>query len=141
MKLSLYTDYSLRVLLYLGTNGGRRVTLGEIADGYGISKEHLRKVVHMLGKLGYVETHRGKGGGFTLGADPGDINIGEVVEATEPRHPVIDCTPCIIAYACTLQSVLKQAENAFYEVLKGYQLKDLLNNVAMQQILFRTTDT
>ncbi|MFV8818448.1 RrF2 family transcriptional regulator [Haliea sp. E17] len=141
MKLSLYTDFSLRVLLYIGTNSGRRVTMAEIADSYGISREHLRKVVHLLGKLGYIETHRGKGGGFTLGADAAKINIGDVVEATEPRQPVIDCSPCILVSACTLQSVLQEAEKAFYDVLKGYCLSDLLKNKAMQQILLRTSDT
>ncbi len=140
MKLSLYTDYSLRVLLYLGTHSGRRVTMAEIADGYGISREHLRKVVHLLGKLGYIETHRGKGGGFVLGMDAASINIGDVVEATEPRQAVVDCAPCILVSACTLQSVLREAENAFYSVLNGYSLSDLLGSRSMQKILLHMVD-
>lgn len=141
MKLNLYTDYSLRVLLYLGSNQGRRVTMVEIADCYQISREHLRKVVHMLGKLGYIETHRGKGGGFTLGMETHKINLGEVVEATEPRQSVLDCSSCVITAACTLQAILQQAEDAFYNTLKAHVLSDLLDNSAMQNILFRTTDT
>src|SRR5690242_18634538 len=98
MKLSLYTDYALRVLLYLGANQTRRVTMAEIAACYGISHEHLRKVIHLLGKLGYIETYRGKSGGFELKVNAAQINIGEVVEATEPRQPVVDCgaQPCIL---------------------------------------------
>lgn len=142
MKLSLHTDYALRVLLYLGVNRERRVTMAEIATRYDISHEHLRKVVHLLGKLGYIETFRGKSGGFELRVDPGAINIGELVEATEPRQAVIDCSsqPCILAGACTLQGVLKQAEEAFYGLLKGYTLGDLLENSRTRKLLLTTLD-
>ena len=137
MKLSLYTDYSLRVLLYLGVNQGRRATLAEIAECYDISLEHLRKVIHLLGKLGYIETYRGKGGGFELKADAAQINIGEVIEATEPRQPVIDCRsqPCILVSSCSLQSALRLAEQAFYDTLKTYSLSDLLKNRRMKDII------
>lgn len=139
MKLSLYTDYSLRVLLYLGANRERRVTMAEIAECYDISHEHLRKVVHTLGKLGYIETYRGKSGGFELKQQPGQINIGAVVEATEPRQHVIDCSsqPCILISACSLQSALGKAEQAFYDVLKTYSLADVLKNRRTREILVR----
>lgn len=142
MKLSLYTDYSLRVLLYLGANQGRRTTMGEIAERYGISHEHLRKVVHLLGKLGYIETYRGKSGGFELKLDPVQINIGEVIEATEPRQRVIDCSsqPCILTSACSLQSMLGKAEQAFYDSLKMYSLADILKNRRTREILVRHID-
>ena len=142
MKLSLYTDYSLRVLLYLGANQGRRVTMAEIAESYDISHEHLRKVIHLLGKLGYIETYRGKNGGFELKAEAAQINIGEVIAATEPRQPMIDCSsqPCILVSACSLQSILKRAEQAFYETLNAYSLADLLKNRRMQDILVLQTD-
>lgn len=142
MKLSLYTDYSLRVLLYLGANQGRRITMAEIAECYDISHEHLRKVVHTLGKLGYIETYRGKSGGFELKQEPAQINIGAVVEATEPRQHVIDCgaQPCILISACALQSALGQAEQAFYEALKMYTLADVLKNRRMREILVRQID-
>ncbi len=139
MKLSLYTDYSLRVLLYLGANLGRRVTMAEIAECYDISHEHLRKVVHLLGRLGYIETYRGKHGGFELKRDAALINVGEVVEATEPRQAVIDCSsqPCILQFACPLQSAIGKAEQAFYDTLRGYTLADVLKNRRMQNILVR----
>jgi len=142
MKLSLYTDYSLRVLLYLGANQGQRTTMAEIAESYGISHEHLRKVVHLLGKLGYIETYRGKSGGFMLKIDPAHINIGEVIEATEPRQPVIDCgsQPCILISACALQSILGRAEQAFYDTLKTYSLADILKNRRTREILVRQID-
>lgn len=137
MKLSLYTDYSLRVLLYLGANQGRRVTMAEIAECYDISHEHLRKVVHLLGKLGYIETYRGKNGGFELKIDPAQINVGAVIEASEPRQPVIDCSsqPCILLFTCPLQSALNKAEQAFYDTLKAYTLADVLKNRRMRDIL------
>lgn len=139
MKLSLYTDYSLRVLLYLGANQGQRTTMAEIAECYDISHEHLRKVVHLLGKLGYIETYRGKSGGFELKLDPAQINIGAVIEATEPRQHVIDCSsqPCILVSACSLQAMLGKAEQAFYDTLKMYSLADILKNRRTREILVR----
>lgn len=137
MKLSLYTDYSLRVLLYLGANQHRRVALPEIAERYGISREHLRKVAHTLGTLGYIKTFRGKSGGIELRVSPEELSIGDLVAATEPRQPVIDCRtqPCILVAACSLQGVLREAENAFYEALDQYSLADLLNHRKMTDIL------
>lgn len=137
MQLSLYTDYSLRVLLFLGSNQGRRVSMTEIAECYGISREHLRKVVHTLAQLGIIETFRGKNGGFVLRKQPGEINIGELVEATEQRKPVIDCDsqPCILNASCSLKGMLGKAENAFYNTLKAFTLADLLKSKSIQTIL------
>jgi len=137
MQLSLYTDYSLRVLLFLGSNQGRRVDMTEIADCYHISREHLRKVVHTLSQLDIIETFRGKNGGFVLKKAPGAINIGELVGITEQRTPVIDCDsqPCILQTSCSLKGILGRAENAFYNTLKEFTLADLLKNKPMQTIL------
>lgn len=137
MQLSLYTDYSLRVLLFLGANQSRRVAMVEIADRYQISREHLRKVVHMLAQLEIIETFRGKNGGFILKKPPGEINIGELVEATEQRKPMVDCDsqPCILTASCSLKGMLGKAENAFYNTLKEFTLADLLKNKSMQTIL------
>jgi len=137
MQLSLYTDYSLRVLLFLGANQGRRVAMTEIAQRFGISREHLRKVVHTLAQLGIIETFRGKNGGFVLNRAPADINIGELVEATEPRKSVIDCDsqPCILVESCSLKGMLGKAENAFYNTLKEFTLADMMKNKSMQTIL------
>ncbi|RKJ45379.1 Rrf2 family transcriptional regulator, partial [Butyricicoccus sp. 1XD8-22] len=83
MRLTLYTDYSLRVLLYLGIKGNEQLsTIQEIADNYNISKNHLMKVTYELGQLGYIETIRGRGGGIRLAMNPNDINIGQVVRKT-----------------------------------------------------------
>lgn len=137
MKLSLYTDYSLRVLLFLGAHRPRRVTLQEIADYYAISHEHLRKVVHMLGTLGYIDTFRGKRGGIELNLDPSQLRIGDVIAATEPRKAVIDCAsqPCTLLSTCSLQGALQQAEAAFYNTLNSYTLAGLLTHTAMRENL------
>jgi Rrf2 family nitric oxide-sensitive transcriptional repressor len=137
MQLSLYTDYSLRVLLFLGANPNRRVTIQEIATCYGISKEHLRKVVHTLAQLEILDTFRGKHGGFILKHEPQAINIGTLVEATEPRKGVIDCDsqPCLLNTACALKPVLRKAEQAFYDTLKQFTLADLLKHKSMQTFL------
>src|SRR3546814_9757567 len=83
MKLTLYTDYSLRVLMYLGIHGDRSVTIGEIASRHGISRNHVMKVVHELGQLGYLQTIRGKNGGIRLGRLPEQINVGRLVRSEE----------------------------------------------------------
>lgn len=143
MKLSLYTDYSLRVLLYLGAHRPRRVTLQEVADYYDISHEHLRKVVHMLGTLGYIDTFRGKYGGIELSADPAQLRVGDVIAAAEPRKPVIDCAsqPCVLIANCSLQGALRAAEQAFYQALNEYCLADLLTDTAMREnLLAASTD-
>lgn len=142
MKLSLHTDYALRVLLYLGANPGRRVTLGELADRYQVSLEHLRKVVHRLGTLGYINTFRGKQGGIELNRDPQAVNIGELVEATEPRQAVIDCQsqPCILVAACSLRGVLREAEDAFYGKLKAYSLADLMDHPRTASMLIASAN-
>lgn len=131
MQLTLYTDYSLRVLLYVALKGEQTATISEIAEAYGVSRNHLVKVVHHLGKLGYLETTRGRSGGLALARDPADINVGEVVEAVEPTMDLVECfdmarNTCPIAPACRLKGVLTQANRAFLAVLKEYTLQDLL---------------
>ena len=131
MQLTLYTDYSLRVLLYVALKGDETATISEIAEAYGVSRNHLVKVVHHLGKLGYLETTRGRTGGIALALDPADINVGEVVEAVEPTMELVECfdmlnNTCPIAPACRLKGVLTQANRAFLAVLKDYTLQDLL---------------
>ena len=133
MKLTEYTDYTLRTLIYLGLNPDRLVTIQEIADAYGISKNHLMKVAHQLGLQGLVETTRGRSGGLKLKAAPKSIRIGEVVRLTEGGFPLVECfTPaaneCVITRDCKLKSVLKRALNEFFKVLDGCTLADLLHN-------------
>jgi Rrf2 family transcriptional regulator, nitric oxide-sensitive transcriptional repressor len=135
MRLTDYTDYSLRTLMYLGLNRDRLVTIQDIADVYGISKNHLMKVVHRLGLLGLVETVRGRSGGLRLGREPDKINLGEVVRKTEPDFAMVECfdkerNDCILTPACELQGVLRQAIAAYLKVLDGVTLADLLKNDA-----------
>ena len=133
MRLTDYTDYSLRTLMYLGTHRENLVTIQDIADAYSISKSHLMKVVHQLGLAGLVETIRGRSGGLRLGKEPEEINIGDVVRGTEPDFMMVECfsretNECILSPSCELQDVLRRATNAYLDVLSGVTLADLLRN-------------
>lgn len=135
MKLTSFTDYSLRVLIYLAAEPGRRATIAEIATAFGVSENHLTKVVHFLGKQGWLANVRGKGGGLGLGMPPQDIVVGAVVRATEGGVMPAECfgdTPdnCSIARICRLRGVLAEAVEAFHAVLDGYTLADLVHNRA-----------
>jgi Rrf2 family transcriptional regulator, nitric oxide-sensitive transcriptional repressor len=142
MKLTAFTDYSLRVLIYLAAEPGRRTTIAEIATAFGVSENHLVKVVHFLGKQGWLANVRGKGGGLGLAKPPQDIVIGRVVRATEGASVPAECfgdTPdsCSIARICRLRCVLAAAVEAFYAVLDGQTLADLVHNRAsLAQVLF-----
>lgn len=130
MKLNLQTDYALRVLIYVGTNAGGLSTIQEIADAFAISKAHLMKVVHRLGKAGYLDTIRGKNGGMRLKRRPDAVRIGDVVRSIEEDLAVIGCLGqdafCRIQPPCVLKGALRDATNAFLAVLDGYTLADLL---------------
>jgi len=130
MKLNLQTDYALRVLIYVGANAEGLSTIQQIADAYDISKAHLMKVVHRLGKAGYLDTVRGKHGGMRLKRAPDAIRIGDVVRSIEEDLAVIGCLGepryCRIQGPCVLQHALKDATDAFLAVLDGYTLANLL---------------
>jgi Rrf2 family nitric oxide-sensitive transcriptional repressor len=133
MKLTTFTDYCLRVLMYLGADPDRRATIAEIAGSFDISESHLTKVVHFLGRQGWVATVRGKGGGMTLGQPAEAICIGEVVRRAEPAALPAECfgeedSACCIAEVCRLRSVLGEAVAAFQAVLDRYTLADLVRN-------------
>jgi Rrf2 family nitric oxide-sensitive transcriptional repressor len=130
MRLALQTDYALRTLLYLGSRSGR-ATVGEVAEFYGISVHHLGKVVHQLGRFGYVRNVRGPGGGIELAREAGGISVGAVVRAFEGRNVrLLDCvdTPdvCVIQPGCRLRGVLAEAERRQMEYLDGVTLAELL---------------
>jgi len=144
MRLTIFTDYTLRVLIYLGAHQqeGRLATIGDIAAAYGISDNHLMKIVYHLAKQGYVETTRGKRGGMRLARAPGQINIGEVVRGAEEDLAVVECfrrgnPECPIAPACALRGILGRALRAFFEVLDGKTLADLLVPQAQLIRIFR----
>lgn len=133
MRLTVYTDYALRVLMYVALHPDRLPTIAEIAESYGISRNHLMKVVYELGVGGYVETVRGKNGGLRLARRPQDIVLGEVVRRTEPDMALVPCfeaarSPCVITPACTLRRALHEARGAFLKVLDSYTLSDLVQN-------------
>lgn len=134
MKLTAYTDYSLRVLIYLGLRGDRLATISELSETYGLSANHLMKIIHNLGKLGYIETVRGRGGGMKLAGAPEEINLGQVVRQMETDFAIVECfdpvrrTDCVITPACRLQIVLGKAVEAFLDVLDNHTLADLLQN-------------
>jgi Rrf2 family nitric oxide-sensitive transcriptional repressor len=117
--------------MFLALKGDRLATIAEIAKAYGISKNHLMKVVYQLGLAGYVETVRGKGGGMRLARPPQDIVLGEVVRHTEPDMALVPCfapvdASCVIFSSCALRGVLSGARDAFLSVLDGCTLADLV---------------
>ena len=126
MRLTLYTDYAMRVLLYLGARPGRLCSISEISGAYRISQNHLMKVVNDLVREGYVASVRGRFGGIRLGRPTTEINVGAVIRHTEDGFDLVDCGSCVIAPACGLTGVLYEALAAFMAVLDGYTLDDLL---------------
>ncbi len=126
MKLTLFTDYSMRVLLHLAARPERLCSIAEVARAYDISQNHLMKVVNELARSGYVETVRGRFGGIRLGKAPEEINVGALVRHTEDGFDLVDCGSCVIAPACGLTGVLKEALSAFLGVLDRYTLADLM---------------
>lgn len=130
MRLTAYTDYALRTLIFLAAHREQLVTVQQIADAHGIPKNHLTKVAHQLGTLGYIVTVRGRNGGLRLGREPAAINIGEVVRHTETDFYMASCfepgsSGCMYAGACGLKGVLGEAAAAFLEVLDAVTLQDM----------------
>ncbi|HLV78118.1 MAG TPA: Rrf2 family transcriptional regulator [Marinobacter sp.] len=139
MHLTRYTDFSLRVLIYLAAEGDRLTTIQEIADSYEISKNHLMKVVHQLNKKGYIETVRGKKGGMRLRMAPKDISIGQLVRETEQDLDIVECftaqSTCKITPVCGLRQIFGEALTAFLEVLDKYTLADVISDQHRPQLL------
>ena len=130
MRLSLFTDYSLRVLMFAALKQ-EPFSLSEAADAYGISRNHLIKVVNHLAKLGYLETKRGRGGGIALGMPAADIRVGLLVRRTENSPVIVECfdsktNTCPITSACRLAGVLATAAAAFYDELDRHTVADLV---------------
>lgn len=130
MRLTTFSDYALRVLMYAAAAGDRLVTIEETARTYNISRAHLMKVVNILTRTGYLKGVRGRSGGFTLARPPEAINLGAVVRATEPDFALVECfatgNQCIITKRCQLPEVLNEALNAFIHTLDRYTLADLV---------------
>ena len=130
MKLTRFTDYSLRVLIYLGLSDDGRVTIREISEAYGISRNHLMKVVSLLTRMGYLDARRGPGGGIALAKPPGEIVVADVIRDMEDDLNLVECFcadgTCIIKPVCELKSILCEALNAYLATLENYTLTDLL---------------
>lgn len=131
MRLTVYSDYSLRLLMYLALQPERLATIAEVSSAYGISRAHLMKVAHQLGQMGFVGTVRGKGGGLRLAREPAKIGLGDVVRHTEPDFALAPCLnpgdgSCVILPACVLRHAIEQARDAFLAVLDRYTLADLV---------------
>ncbi len=129
MKLTLYTDYSLRVLLYLADKPGSTATISEITEYYHISRNHLVKVVHNLGLNEFITTTRGKNGGIRLARPAAEIYLSEVVLKTEPDMELLECfnpntDKCVISATCRLKSILHESRAAFMQVLEKNTLAD-----------------
>lgn len=125
MKLTRYTDFALRVLMHLAAKPDRLLSIAEVATAYGISENHLMKVVQDLGRRGFLTTVRGRGGGIRLARPAEAITVGEVVRATEDDCPMVDCASCILAGSCRLTGALAEARAAFFAVLDRYSIADV----------------
>lgn len=134
MRLTVYTDYALRTLMYAALHADRLSTINEVAAAYGISRNHVMKVVYELGVAGYIETVRGQQGGVRLKSPPGEISLGEIIRRTERDVGVVPCMDpgqvgyCAITPACKLRRALGEATIAFFAVLDNYSLADLTEN-------------
>jgi Rrf2 family nitric oxide-sensitive transcriptional repressor len=129
MRLTTFFDYALRVLMYAASAGDRLITVEETANTYGVSRAHLMKVVNTLTRTGYIKGVRGRSGGFTLAKRPEEINLGDVVRATEPDFALVECfatgNQCIITGCCRLPQVLNEALGSFVATFDRYTLADI----------------
>jgi Rrf2 family nitric oxide-sensitive transcriptional repressor len=139
MRLSLFSDYSLRVLIYAASKGDH-FSISEVAEAYRISRHHLVKIINQLAHLGYLETRRGRGGGICLGQPAADIRIGDVVRQTDAPTPLVECfdhttNTCAIHHHCLLKHSLAQAQTAFFKELNLYSLADLTTGARGRAIM------
>lgn len=130
MRLTKFSDYALRILMYLAARTGQRVTIHEISESYGISRNHLMKIVSALVQQGYVIAVRGNGGGLALARPPEEISVGAVVRQTESDTTLVECADratntCIIARTCALKHELFTAHEAFYQHLDSVTLASI----------------
>ncbi len=131
MQLKKYTDYGLRVLMYLAAKeDNERVTIDELSGIFNVPRNHLNKVVHQLGREGLIETRRGKNGGFLLAVDPADVRLDQVIRRLEGDEYWIDChkPECAIFPVCELKSLINQGKETFYNFLSNYTLASLLKH-------------
>jgi Rrf2 family nitric oxide-sensitive transcriptional repressor len=130
MRLTSFTDFALRLLMYAAAHEDRLITIEEVSDAYDISRAHLMKVTNSLTRAGYLKAVRGRSGGLMLARPPAKIRLGDVVRATEPDFALVECfgtgNQCIITRRCRLRGILREGLNAFNTVLDSYTLADLM---------------
>ncbi|WP_018416286.1 Rrf2 family transcriptional regulator [Teredinibacter turnerae] len=145
MNITRFTDYALRTLIYLGITGEGLVTIKDVSESYGISKNHLMKVVQELSAEGYVEAVRGKNGGIRLNSAPNTINVGELVRKFEQESTLVECfgtnNQCVITPACELKRMFAAAMDQFFVYLEQFTLADLLGEPQLNQLLGTSADT
>lgn len=142
MRMTQHTDYALRMLIYLATRSGDACTVSDVADAYGLSRNHLLKVALNLKNMGLVETTRGRAGGIALACPPERINLGRLVRRMEDDFALVECLKtdgghCVITPACRLKDVVREALDAYLAVFDKYSLADLTANM---DILARLLD-
>lgn len=125
MQLTRHTDYALRLLIYLAGIGEGQSQIAAVAEAQAISRTHLMKIANELARAGFIAAARGRGGGIRLARPAEEINVGAVVEAMEPRCPLVDCGSCLLVKRCSLPAVLDEADAAFRAVLARYSLADI----------------
>lgn len=133
MRMTLHTDYALRMLIFLAVRNGRPCTVNDVATAYGLSRNHLIKVAQGLSQLGLVETVRGRAGGIRLARPPEEINVGFVVRAMEDDKAMVECLKtdggaCVITPSCRLAGVVREALAAYLSVFDKCVLRDLVRN-------------
>lgn len=133
MQLTIFTDYGLRTLMYLAAYPERRCSVREVSEHYGISRNHLVKVVHFLSQLGYIDSSKGKGGGIRLAKPAELLRIGDLVRELEPHMQLVECfdkdtSTCRISSGCQLKHFLAEANDAFIKSLNRYALADAVRN-------------
>ncbi len=130
MRLTTFSDYALRLLMYAAANDERLITIDEASQVYGVSRAHLMKVANMLTRAGFLTAVRGRSGGLELAREPADIRLGDVVRASEPDFALVECfatgNQCIITRCCRMPDVLNEALNAFVKTLDKYTLADVM---------------
>ena len=131
MKLTLFSDYSLRILMYAALRNDLQFSVKEVAGAYGLSRHHAAKAVNFLTQRGYLRAQRGRGGGICLGREPEQIRLGQLVRQTETGSPLVECfdaasNTCPLIHACVLKQALGNAGAAFFNTLDSYTLADLV---------------
>lgn len=133
MQLTQFTDYGLRSLMYLAANSGKRCSVREIAEHYGISRNHLVKVIHRLAQLEYITSSKGKGGGIELKQKANHLRLGDLVRKLEPNMYIVECfdrdrNTCRVVSSCQLKHYLLEANESFIQTLNRYSLEDAIKN-------------